>query len=249
MCLGRFLFFFFFSPWSGDAACINWSRVPRLVDRSPRWQPSSSITLIFHNNMKNTVHCRGLMNCIFRVTLAFLMKVDEFPWAGQLCLNWCRLCQGTSVAELKKNTNISQSHKSSFGLSDNFSKNIWFKVWHLSSSVPGLFILFFFLHPYFLHLMRTRLLAVESIQKAFLTFVCSCCVTYFIRSDNRYYVGWLSHRCNYPPPAVFCFFLHHFLLSSAICRYVTGHTFIDLQWDKHWRLKRKSLKRMHLLFL
>lgn len=91
--------------------------------------------------MKNTVHCRGLMNCIFRVTLAFLMKVDEFPWAGQLCLNWCWLCQGTSMVKPRKNTNIPQTHKSSFGLSDNFSKNIWFKVWHLSSSGPGSFIL------------------------------------------------------------------------------------------------------------
>lgn len=52
--------------------------------------------------MKNTVHCRGLMNCIFRVTLAFLMKVDEFPWAGQLRLNWCWLCQDTSMLKPKR---------------------------------------------------------------------------------------------------------------------------------------------------
>lgn len=107
-------------------------------ERCQRWQPSSSITLIFHNNMKNSVHRRGLMNCIFRVTLAFLMKLDESPRAGQLCLNWCWLCQGTSMATpLRETQTFHRLINLPFALSDNFSKNMWFKVWHLSQSDPG----------------------------------------------------------------------------------------------------------------
>lgn len=110
----------------------------RESERCQRWQPSSSITLIFHNNMKNSVHRRGLMNCIFRVTLAFLMKLDESPQAGQLCLNWCWLCQGTSMATpLRETQTFHRLINLPFALSDNFSKNMWFKVWHLSQSDPG----------------------------------------------------------------------------------------------------------------
>lgn len=106
-------------------------------ERCQRWRPSSSITLIFHNNMKNSVHRRGLMNCIFRVTLAFLMKLDESPQAGQLCLNWCWLCQGTSMATpLRETQTFHRLINLPFALSDNFSKNMWSKVWHLSQSDP-----------------------------------------------------------------------------------------------------------------
>lgn len=86
------------SGFFGGCRAVGGVFARRFLGRRRHWQLSSSITLIFHNNMKNTVHCRGLMNCIFRVTLAFLMKVDEFPWAGQLCLSWCWLCQGASTS-------------------------------------------------------------------------------------------------------------------------------------------------------
>lgn len=143
-------------------------------ERCQRWRPSSSITLIFHNNMKNSVHRRGLMNCIFRVTLAFLMKLDESPQAGQLCLNWCWLCQGTSMATpLRETQTFHRLINLPFALSDNFSKNMWFKVWHLSQSDPGT------LHPPAAprhpssllfcssYLEWTRLLSAESTRRRF----------------------------------------------------------------------------------
>lgn len=165
MCSGTV--FFFFLRWSGYAVCIN--LVPALCDsskRSPHWQSSSSITLIFHNNMKNTVHGKGLMNCIFRVVLAFLMKEDEFPRAGQLCSNWCWLCQGTSMLELRKIIQIFSSlinlcllcqiilAKTYDSKSDFYHRQTW-----------RVFIRFFFFFS--IHMGWTCLLSVELVFKIF----------------------------------------------------------------------------------
>lgn len=86
-----------------------------------------------------------------------------------------------------ENANISRTHKSSFGLSDNFSKK------HMIQSVTFIIIRPRALHPvvypppfyvFFLSLWKWTCLVEKSIRKIFLTFIHSCTVRNVMRSDN-----------------------------------------------------------------